>query len=325
MKKIVIRVLAGVGGLLVLAVLGMVVKFYVLSPASRPAPQMTAPTSPEAVERGRYLANHVTGCIGCHSPIIDTEPGEGIVGDKRAAGRDFGEWEGAPFRLRSRNLTPDKETGLGAWTDGEIVRAIREGVSRDGRALFPQMPYQTYGETLSDDDALAIVAYLKTLPSVKNDPGPTEIKFPVSMFIRAVPKPLVASPAPVPPPSEKLARGRWLLKTAMCNDCHDTVDARMERVPGKSLAGGFKFPLPAGKGYVYAPNITSDKATGIGAYTDEDLRRVFDEGKGKDGRLLYVMPWKHYGGMTSEDKDALIAALREVAPVANVVPASAVK
>jgi hypothetical protein len=95
----------------------------------------------------------------------------------------------------------------------------------------------------------------------------------------------------------------------------------MEKIPGKALAGGARFPLTADT-YVYVPNITSDKATGIGAYSDEDLERVFEEGKGKDGRDLFMMPWSYYRGMTSEDKQALYAALREVPPVANVVPPS---
>jgi hypothetical protein len=122
-----------------------------------------------------------------------------------------------------------------------------------------------------------------------------------------------------------MARGQWLLKTCSCRDCHDSVNDKMEKIPGKMLAGGFKFPLPGDKGYAIAPNITSDKATGIGAYTDDDLKRVFEEGKGKDGRNLYVMPWFYYKGMTAEDKAALFAALKEVPPVANVVPPSAVK
>src|SRR5690606_34035916 len=126
----------------------VVVKFYVLSPNMRPAPEVTASKDPAVIERGRYLANHVTGCIGCHSPIHEDQPGEPIHEDKRGAGRDFGVWEGAPFRLRSRNLTPDKETGLGDWTDGEILRAMREGVGKDGRPLFPQMPYETYAAGL---------------------------------------------------------------------------------------------------------------------------------------------------------------------------------
>jgi mono/diheme cytochrome c family protein len=187
------------------------------------------------------------------------------------------------------------------------------------------MPYLTYRETLSDGEVLDIIAYLRTLKPVKNVPGRTSVNFPISMFIRAAPQPLEASPPPAPSPSDKLARGKWLLRTASCNDCHDSVNDKMQKIEGKALAGGMKFPLPNDKGYAIAPNITSDAATGIGAYSEDDLRRVFEEGKGKNGRSLYVMPWLHYKGMTQEDKDALIAALRAVPPVANIVPPSAVK
>ena len=79
------------------------------------------------------------------------------------------------------------------------------------------------------------------------------------------------------------------------------------------------------KGVVYASNISSDKASGIGSYSNEDLRKVIDEGKGKSGRTLFVMPWSYYKGMTNEDKDALIAALREEPPIPNIVTASTVK
>lgn len=322
LKKILTRVLAAIAAVLVLGITALVVKFYVLSPKSRPAPVMTAPTSAEAIERGRYLVHHVAACAGCHSKVDEGVPGEAVVAGMLGSGRDFGEIPNYPIHIRAPNLTPD---GIGSWTDGEIARAIREGVSKDGRNLFPQMPYLTYRETLSDGEVLDIIAYLRTLKPVKNDPGRTAVNFPVSMFIRAVPKPLETPPPPPPSPSDKLARGRWLLRTASCNDCHDSVNARMEKIEGKALAGGFKFPLPNDRGYAIAPNITSDKATGIGAYTDEDLRRVFDQGKGKDGRDLYVMPWSFYKGMTGEDKAALIAALREAPAVSNVVAPSVIK
>jgi cytochrome c553 len=324
MKKIAIRVTLALLGLVALLVLALVVKFYVLSPALRPAPDMKATGTPEAVEHGKYLVNHVTGCLGCHSKIDETKPGDFFIPGTEGGGRDFGALPNVPIHIRAANITPDKDTGIGNWTDGEIVRAVREGVSRDGRPLFPQMPYQTYRETLSDDDALAIVSYLRTLKPIANRPGQTEVKFPISMFIRAVPKPLEKAPPPAPPVTDKLARGKWLLKVASCGDCHDSHNEKMEPIPGKELAGGTRFPLPGDK-YVYVPNITSDKATGIGAYSDDDLRRVFEEGKGKDGRDLYMMPWSYYRGMTPEDKDALYFALRQVPPVANVVLPSKTK
>lgn len=326
MKKTLVRVLGALAALVVLAVLGVVVKFFVLSPKSRPAPTVTATATPEAIARGKYLANHVAACVGCHSPVQEDKPGEPPVPGKLGAGRDFGDWgANVPFRLRAPNLTPDKETGIGSYTDGEVLRAMREGVGKDGHALFPQMPFVTYAQTLSDDDALSIVAYLRTLPAVKNDPGRTDVKFPVSMFIRGVPQPLASSPSSAPAPSDKLARGRWLLNVCSCADCHDSVDGRRQKLPGKAFAGGQTFPLPNGKGTAIAPNITSDKATGIGSYSDEDLRRVFDEGKGKSGRFLYTMPWSYYSGLTKEDKDALIAAIRGIAPVSNLVPPSTIK
>ena len=326
MKKIIVRVLAGLAALVLLAVVGMSVKFYALSPRSRPAPAMTAPTTPEAIARGKYIAHHAAACLGCHSPVQEEVPGEPPIEGRLGAGRDFGDWgPNVPFHVRAPNLTPDKETGIGNMTDGEVVRGMREGVGKDGHALFPQMPYQTYAETLSDDDALAVVAYLRTLPAIKNDPGKMTVKFPVSMFIRAAPKPLEASPPPAPSPNDKIARGNWLLKVCSCNDCHDSVNARHEKLPGMSMAGGQTFPLPNGKGMAIAPNITADNGTGIGAYSNEDLRRVFEEGKGKSGRSLYVMPWSYYTGLTKDDKDALYAALRTIPAVVNNVPGSVIK
>lgn len=322
-RTVVKRALVGVAAFSLVGVGALVVKFYVLSPRSRPAPSMTAPTSPEAVERGRYLAEAVAACVGCHSSIDESRPGEPLVPNTEGQGRDFGDI-GGPVHIRAPNITPDVETGIGGWSDGEVARAVREGVRRDGRGLFPQMPYLTYGETLSDADLLDIIAYLKTLPPKRNVVGETSVAFPVSMFIRAVPRPIEASPPPSPPSSDTLARGEWLLRVASCTECHDTVNERNEKVPGMRLAGGMKFSLPDGRGHTIAPNITSDEATGIGSYSDDDVLRALEQGKGKDGRDLYTMPWQHYRKMTSEDKRALVVALRKAAAVTHLVPPSSV-
>jgi hypothetical protein len=224
---------------------------------------------------------------------------------------------GFPGRVRAGNLTPDVDTGLGGWSDGEIVRAMREGVAKDGRALFPLMPYASFAKALGDADALAIVAYLRTLKPIKHAVEPSSIEFPVSMFIRAVPAPLERAAGPLP--SEPLARGKRLLALASCHDCHDGFDEQRTPIPGKQLSGGAQFPVP-GKGAIYAANITADKATGIGAYSDEDLVRVFREGQNKAGRTLYGMPWSYYNGLTDEDLTALIVALRQAPAVINPVP-----
>lgn len=316
--KIVQRILLVLAGLIVLGVLLVVTKFYVFSPEARAATDVKAPSTPEAIERGRYLAHHVAACVGCHSEVERAQPGEPIVAGRTGSGRDFGEMPGFPGHVRAPNLTPDKETGIGNFTDGELLRGMRDGIARDGHVLFPMMPYRTYAKSLSDSDALAIIAYLRSLAPIKNRVAPMSVDFPVSMFIRALPAPVTSSPPPPPPSSDLLARGNWLLSMASCHDCHDSFNERRELIPGKELAGGAEFPIP-GRGSLFAPNITSDQATGIGSYTDDDLMRVFNEGVGKSGRKLYGMPWPYYGGMVEEDKRALIAALRQVKPVSNVV------
>jgi hypothetical protein len=323
--KILKKVLLVLAAVLVLAVVLVVVKFYVLSPNMRAASDVKAPRTPEAVERGRYLAHHVAGCLVCHSQVDETKPGEPIVEGRTGSGRDFGVLPGFPGHMRAPNLTPDPETGIGNHTDGELLRAIREGIGRDGHVLFPFMPYVNYAKTLSDTDALAVIAYLRSLSPIKNKIEPSTVIFPVSMFVRAVPAPLTASPPGQPPSSDPVARGNWLILAGSCHDCHDGFNARHEPIAGKELSGGFEFASPAGKGSVFAANITSDAATGIGSYTDEDLMRVFTDGVNKSGRKLYNMPWPYYAGQTEEDKRALIAALRKVPPVSNVVKPSTLK
>jgi hypothetical protein len=319
--KILKFILLGLATLLALGLLALVVKFYVLSPKVRPPTEVKAPSTPDAIERGRYLANHVAGCIGCHSQVDEDQPGEPVRDGRIGSGRDFGDLPGFPGHMRAPNLTPDAETGIGNVSDGTILRAMREGIGRDGHVLFPFMPYRTFAKALSDADALAIIAYLRSLEPIKNKLQLSTVDFPVKMFVRALPEPVMSSPPGEPAATEPLARGEWLLTVASCHDCHDAFNDRHEPIAGKELAGGFPFVSPTGKGTVYAANITSDRATGIGAYTDEDLMRVFSQGVGKSGRTLYAMPWRYYAGMTDDDKRALISALRKISPVVNMVPA----
>jgi hypothetical protein len=310
------RIAITLGVLLVLAVGFVVVFFYLLHPKSRAAPNLTAPTSPEAIARGEYLSKHVFGCVICHSPIDETKPGDEIVAGQLFAGREFPVKEmGFPGTLNAPNLTPDKTAGIGGWTDGELARAIREGVDRHGKTLFPMMPYQRFRK-ITDEDTLAVIAYMRSVPPLSTKLPRSEINFPVSMFVRLAPAPLTSSPPAWP--TDSLERGKILLEVMSCIDCH-TPMVKGKHVAGKEYAGGNKFKGPMGT--VYASNITSDQATGIGAYSDDDLMRVFKEGKGKDGRTLWVMPWRALQGTKDEDLRAVIAALRTLEPIQNVVPA----
>lgn len=311
------RIGIGIGVLLVLFVGFVVVFFYVLHPKSRAAPNVHAPTTPEVIARGEYLVRHVTGCALCHSPLDEMKPGDEVDESQLFAGREFPVKDmGFPGILNGPNISSDKDAGIGAWTDGEVMRAIREGVDRNGKTLFPIMPYQHFRQ-LTDDDTLAIIAYLRTVkPQSKKLPR-TTVPFPISMFIRLAPAPLTSSPPAWP--TDPTARGKILLEVMSCIDCHSPM-VKGKLVEGKHFAGGNKFKGPFGT--VYTPNITPDQATGIGAYSDDDLMRVLKEGKGKDGRALYVMPWRAYQGASDEDLKAVIAGLRSLPAISNVVPAS---
>lgn len=316
MSRLAKRILVGLSALVALLLVTLLVRFYGLLPRARPAPTVEAPRDAASVARGRYLATHVMGCVGCHSTVLDRLPGEPLDPDGLLAGRDFGPMEGFPGRARARNLTPDADTGIGRYSDGELLRAMRDGIGKDGRALFPMMPYPVFASALSDEDALAIIAYLRSVPPKRHDPGPMQVSFPVSMFIRAVPAPAAAVP---PAPSSGPERGRWLLKVALCADCHTPKTPSMENLPGLDYAGGMALPIP-GQGKVYSRNITADAETGIGAWSDEEVRRAIEKGVGRDGRALYGMPWPYYAGMTEEDRGLLLAAVRSIPAVRHEVP-----
>jgi mono/diheme cytochrome c family protein len=314
------KILMSAAALVVVLVTGVPAYFYTAYPKMRPAPEMRAPTTPEAIARGKYLAEAMTGCPACHSPVDETRPGDFPRSDLLYAGRVWPVDAGFPGEIVAPNITPDPETGIGRWTDGEVVRAIREGVSRDGTPLFPLMNYNEYAH-LSDEDVLAIVAYLRTQKPIKRDVGRTSLNFPVNLIVRTLPRPLAGKPAGVP--AARLERGRAMIKMMLCADCHTPMDDRGNRVTGKELAGGMAFAGPWGT--VYSSNITSHPSAGIGAYSDEDLRRVFREGKNRSGRDLWVMPWSVTKNLTDEDLEALIAALREVPANPNLVPAAELK
>src|SRR5690606_3249478 len=130
----------------VIVVVGLAGLGYLLAayPNVAPAPLVAAPRTEEAVARGRYLANHVPMCFDCHTPRDWTRYAGPMDATRFGAGGEvFDESVGLPGRIISRNITP---AGLGDWTDGEILRAFTEGVSRDGTALFPLMPYGAFGQ-----------------------------------------------------------------------------------------------------------------------------------------------------------------------------------
>ena len=292
------------------------------SPSQRPAPQLTVERTAERIERGRYLVENVTGCMQCHADRDWSLYGGPAKPTGRLAGGDcFTEEQGFPGTLCVPNLTPDPVTGLGRWTDGEIMRALREGVDRDGLALFPMMPYHSYRH-LSDADAAAIVAYLRSLEPIENPQPETDIAFPLSLIIKTLPEPL-AEPVAAIDPADTVRRGEVLTKIAACEFCHTQVDERMQMVPGTAFAGGHELEGPFGK--VRSANLTPH-TTGMGRRTREEFIAIFKAFEGAGDEPIEAtpqnntpMPWSNFAGMTEDDLGAIYDYLQTVAPVDNPV------
>ncbi len=195
-------------------------------------------------------------------------------------------------------------------------------MGRDGEALFPAMPYGSYRH-LSDEDAKSIVAYLRTLPAARKERPPRHIDFPVSAFIKLLPKPL-DGPVPEPNRADPVAYGRYLATIAGCEECHTPLDERHQPMPGMAFAGGRE--LEETWGTVRSSNITPDSETGIGAMTKEAFIGRFKAFAHPESARIKVapehntvMPWQAFAKMTEEDLGALYAYLRTVPPVKNAV------
>jgi cytochrome c553 len=155
-----------------------------------PLPQLaeTAPGKAN-VARGEYLVRTVAVCGHCHAADPKRDP-DGVL----SGGMEFRNWRLGT--ARAANLTSDVETGLGAWTEAEIVRALRNGQRRDGRLLAPVMPYEWFHQ-MSDEDALAVSRYLKTLPAVRNQVNQnTNFLFKLGKLFFLRPKKAISAAAP---------------------------------------------------------------------------------------------------------------------------------
>ena len=155
-----------------------------------------------------------------HQVRIPVKPGTEGVG-----GYIFDKNIGFPGVVAAQNITCDAEFGLGKWSDGEIIRAFREGIDRHGDALFPMMPYEEM-RTMSDDDAKAVVTYLRTLKPVHKGVPAKHIDFPVNLFVKFSPKP-VDGVVTAPDPHDGVAYGKYLQLAPDASDATE-VRARLE-------------------------------------------------------------------------------------------------
>jgi len=243
------------------------------------------------IERGAYLVA-IGICESCHTP--KDADGRSITGKHLAGGHRVG-------GLLSSNLTPDLETGLGGWTDEQIIASIRNGVRADGAPVRPPMGVFFYRD-LSDEDMRAIVAYLRSVPPVKNavERAPARGPIPSYEAVKTVSS---------PDSQDKIGYGRYLAQTvAHCMQCHTP---RINGSPDTSRygAGGNSYTARGG-GAVMAPNITP---TRLASWSDDQIKAAIVKGVRPDGsQLAAVMDFELYARMSEQDLSALVGYLRSL-------------
>jgi hypothetical protein len=296
---------------------------YLRRPAQVPASNIKVPMTPERIARGKYLFENLADCDGCHSQRDFSRVDGPVVASGRGRGNLLSAvMTGLPGTVSAPNITPDPETGIGSWTDGEKIRAIREGVDNTGRALFPMMPYSNYRK-MSDEDVESLVAYMNALAPVMNPLPPTQLAFPVNLMIKGVPQP-AGSVAP-PDRADRTKYGEYLVTIGGCADCH-TRQEKGQPVAGKEFAGGEVFASTMGT--VVSANITPDTETGIGKWSEDYFLKKFYDYKDyaangaphlSGPEAFTLMPWLSFSHLPSDDLRVIYAYLRAVKPVHNSV------
>ncbi len=244
-------------------------------------------------QRGAYIFAAAAGC-GCHM----SQKGFLAGGDKIDLG---------PLGvLYARNITSDPDTGIGKWSEKDIVTTIRTGKTPDGKMLFPVMPYAVYSG-MADQDAYDLAAFIKTAPAIKNQVAADELKVPVPPFTPAQ--------APATAPKEGVARGDYLVNhVSECTGCHTPRGADGGPDMAKFLAGG---PI---EGEVSA-NITPDNETGIGKWSEAEIANLLKTGQRPDGTavggLMALVVQGGYNKLTDADRLAIAAYLKTIPAVNN--------
>ena len=282
---------------LVLGALLTVGRPLLFGPKARAVTARTFEATEARLARGRYLVEGVAHCVQCHSPHDLTKVDVPIVEGMKGAGWFMDEQAGLG-KVVAPNITPDRETGIGAWTDDEIARAVREGVSRDGSALFPIMPYQSFRQ-MSDEDLASVIVYLRTLTPVRNPLARTSLEFPLSRIVNTMPVPLDGS-VPEPPAG---SRGEYLVTLAECRTCHSAA-VQGTPVPGLTFGGGFMFKPVGMEKAVYSANITSDPS-GIAHYDYALFDQALRTGRLPGRQLSGIMPYAYLSMLTDEDMRAI--------------------
>jgi mono/diheme cytochrome c family protein len=266
------------------------------------------------IERGRYLAENVANCMHCHSDRDFTKFSGPLKEETRGMGGVAYPKFGA---LYSSNITPDSATGIGAWTDDEIARAITQGIRRNGDTLFPIMPYYEYSK-MNKEDVKSIVAYLRTIKPIFNKIPERKLKTPAgperNEFMQAVNEMNFSPADPV------IEKGRYLVTLAACMSCHTPKTEEDHFIKDQYFGGGDMMGKKFGF-MVYSSNISPDSATGIGRWTEQafvDKFKSFRDPSAYNtnpGTHNTMMPWTMLAQLKDEDIKAMYTYLRSVKPI----------
>lgn len=254
--------------------------------------------SETALERGTYLVQSIVACGNCHTP----KGPDGDLPDKELAGMAPVE-ANAMWTANGSNITPDKETGIGRWTEEELTVAIREGLRPDGSIIGPPMPFKFYRQ-LSDEDVAAIVSYVRQVPAINN---------PVPESQYHVPLPPSYGPplgeVPAVSREDQVAYGAYLAgPLGHCVECHSPMGPTGPDTENSLGAGGFVFEGPWGSSV--STNITPN---GLEHRTDEEIKAMITQGQRPDGSpMMPPMPYGYYAKMNEADLDAIVAYLRQL-------------
>jgi mono/diheme cytochrome c family protein len=266
-------------------------------------------------ERGAYLVNTIMACGNCHSPR-DAD-GKPVAEKAFSGGLTF---TTPAFIATASNVTSDAETGIGSWSDAEIKRALVEGTRPDhgrlaGVPLAAIMPANFY-KALLPQDLEAIVAYLRTVKPIRREVPDPAYKAPVRRDSYPDAEAGFGNPASADP----VRRGAYLVTIGHCMECHSAWSRGVSDFKTGLGRGGRVFPTREGSAEgspgSIAPNITSDPAAGIGAWTDREIGRAITQGIGRDGRMLKPpMAYGYYAGLREADLADIVAYLRTVPPL----------
>jgi hypothetical protein len=303
---------------LIAGVIGLLTYVKTALPDVGEPEDITVEYTPERIERGKYLANNVSVCMDCHSTRDFTKfSGPLTEGTLGKGGDRFDQSVGMPGVFYPKNITPE---GIARYTDGELFRVITSGVTKEGRPMFPLMPYPYYGR-MDKEDIYSIISYLRSIAPIKNDVPDSDADFPVNFILHTIPQKGVAEARP--PKENKVEYGKYLTNASGCRECHTRAE-KGQIIEEFAFGGGREFMFPDGS-ICRSANISPDKETGIGAWTPEIFvtkfkiyqDSTFELPAVTSGEFNTIMPWTMYAGMDKEDLEAIFAYLQTLTPMKN--------